>query len=64
MLKTLPVIARELGVPYTTLRDCALRGEFPIIKFGRAWKADQADIDRWIEQAKERPIGPRGPEAR
>lgn len=57
-LASLPTIAREIGVPYQSLRDCAKRGEFPIVKIGRAWKVDRADIDHWIAANKQRPVQP------
>lgn len=46
--------ARELGVPYTTIHDVALRGEFPIIRIGRAIYLERDDGDRFIEAQKER----------
>lgn len=46
--------ARELGVPYTSLRDAVLRGELPVVKMGRAWYLDRRDMARFVESKKER----------
>ena len=40
--------ARETGLPYTTLRDAAFRKELPVVKIGRAWYFDRADLRRFI----------------
>ena len=45
--------ARELGIPYTSLRDLAFRGQIPVVKIGSAWYFDRRDLDRFIQQAKE-----------
>lgn len=48
--------ARYLGVPYTSLRDWALRGHMPIVRVPgcrRLW-FDRRDLDRAIEAWKER----------
>ena len=48
--------AAYLGVPYTSLRDWALRGHVPIVRppdCRRLW-FDRRDLDRLIEQWKER----------
>lgn len=48
--------ARYLGVPYTSLRDWALRGHVPIVRVPdcrRLW-FDRRDLDRLIEAWKER----------
>jgi excisionase family DNA binding protein len=45
--------AREKGIPYTTLRDRALRGELPVVRLGRAYYFDREDLDRFIERSKE-----------
>ena len=44
--------ARELGIPYTSLRDITFRGDIPVIKLGRAWYYDRRDLDRFIERSK------------
>jgi hypothetical protein len=48
--------AKYLGVPYTSLRDWALRGHVPIVRVPdcrRLW-FDRRDLDRCIEAWKER----------
>ena len=47
--------ARYLGVPYTSLRDWALRGHLPIVRVPdcrRLW-FDKRDLDRAIDTWKE-----------
>jgi excisionase family DNA binding protein len=46
--------AREMGIPYTTLRDLAFRGELPVVRFGRAWYFDRRDLARLVATAKDR----------
>ena len=45
--------ARQYGVPYTTLRDLALRGQIPVVRLGKAWYFDRRDLARFIERTKE-----------
>lgn len=48
--------AKYLGVPYTSLRDWALRGHLPIVRVPdcrRLW-FDRRDLDRAVESWKER----------
>jgi len=45
--------AEVIGVPYTSVRDAGIRGEFPLVRIGRALYAECRDIDRWIETRKE-----------
>jgi excisionase family DNA binding protein len=40
--------AREVGLPYTSLRDVAHRGEIPVVFVGRAWYFRRADLMRWV----------------
>lgn len=40
------------GIPYGSLRDLAHRGELAVVRVGRAWYFDRADIDRWIDTNK------------
>ncbi len=42
------------GIPYGSLRDLAHRGEIPVVRVGRAWYFERADLDQWIEKRKER----------
>ena len=46
--------AAETGIAYTTLRDLVFRGELPVLKIGRAWYLDRADLARFIDSHKER----------
>ena len=48
------VAAAETGIPYTSLRDLAFRGEIPVIKVGKAWYFDRRDLENWIATRKER----------
>jgi predicted site-specific integrase-resolvase len=45
-----------LGVPYTTLRDWALRGHLPVIRAPQSRRMwfDRKDLDRIVDQWKER----------
>ena len=45
-------IAKEYGVPYTTIRDAHFRGDLPVVRIGRAWYIDYRDMDRFLERAK------------
>lgn len=48
--------AQYLGVPYTSLRDWALRGDIPLVRVPncrRLW-FDKRDLDRAIDAWKER----------
>jgi excisionase family DNA binding protein len=50
--------AKYLGVPYTSLRDWALRGHVPIVRVPdcrRLW-FDRRDLDQAIESWKERAV--------
>lgn len=50
--------ARYLGVPYTSLRDWALRGDIPLVRVPncrRLW-FDRRDLDRVIDAWKERAV--------
>jgi excisionase family DNA binding protein len=42
--------AEELGLPYTTLRQLAFQGEFPVVKIGRAWYLCRLDIEAYISR--------------
>jgi excisionase family DNA binding protein len=53
-LEPAKAVARRTGIPYGSLRDLAHRGEIAVIRVGRAWYFERADIDRWIETRKER----------
>jgi excisionase family DNA binding protein len=45
--------ALETGIPYTTLRDLAFNGKIPVVKIGRAWYFDRADLRNFSERSKE-----------
>ena len=53
-LTKLKAAAREDGVPYTSYRDAGLRGEFPIVRIGKALYIETRDRDSWIESRKVR----------
>ena len=40
--------AAETGIPYTSLRDLAFRGEIPVLKVGKAWYFERRDLENWI----------------
>jgi excisionase family DNA binding protein len=46
--------AAETGIPYTSLRDLAFRGEIPVVKVGKAWYFERRDLENWITTHKER----------
>lgn len=48
------VAAIESGIPYTTLRDLAFRGELHVVRIGRAWYFERRELDVWITSHKER----------
>jgi hypothetical protein len=57
-LTPLKAWAKEMGIPYTSVRDAHLRGEIPIVKLGggdrhRHWYVDRADGERWLMARKE-----------
>jgi excisionase family DNA binding protein len=45
--------ARLLGLPYSTLRDVAQRGEIPVVLVGRSWYYRRADLLRWVSSRAE-----------
>jgi hypothetical protein len=51
-LSTIKNKADQIGVPYTSMREAGLRGEFPIVRIGRALYVENRDVDRWIETRK------------
>lgn len=46
--------ADYLGLPYTSLRDAAFRGELPVVKVGSRWYFDLRDLEQYILSHKER----------
>ena len=47
-------ISEVLGTPYTSLRTCAAKGEFSIIRIGRLQYVEWSEIDAWLERKRER----------
>ena len=45
--------AEETGIPYTSIRDLAFRGELAVVKVGRAWYFRRTDLARWIDSRAE-----------
>lgn len=51
--------AREIGIPYGSLRDAHFRGQLAIVRLGRqtryaAWYVERGELNRWIESRTER----------
>lgn len=46
--------ARSLGLPYTTMRDAAMRHELAFLRIGRALYVENAAVERWIASCQER----------
>jgi hypothetical protein len=42
--------ARESGFCYSTLRDAHLRGELAVIRVGRSWYIEIAELARFMER--------------
>ncbi len=53
-LLTVKRAAEAAGIPYTSARDMALRGEFPLVRIGRRLYTFHDAIDRWIDAHVER----------
>ena len=49
--------ARESGYAYSTLRDAHFRGELAIVRLGRAWYVELAELQRFTESHTERLAG-------
>ncbi len=45
--------AAYAGLSYWTIREVALRGNFPIVRVGRRVLIDRKDLDAWLEASKE-----------
>jgi len=45
--------AAYTGLSYWTIREVALRGNFPIVRVGRRVLIDRKDLDAWLEASKE-----------
>jgi excisionase family DNA binding protein len=51
-LMTLVEVADHLRIGKRTAYGWAKDGMLPAFKIGQAWRFDRADIDRWVEQQK------------
>jgi hypothetical protein len=49
--------AEGSGFSYSSLRDAHFRGELAVIKLGRAWYIELAELARFIESHTERMAG-------
>lgn len=45
--------AEYLGLPYTSLREAAFRGEVLVVKVGSRWYFDVRDLEQFIVAHKE-----------
>lgn len=45
-----PVVARTVGIAYTSLRDAVFRGELPVVKIGRAWYFEEEAVRGWVRR--------------
>ena len=52
-----PEVARRLALSRCTVYVAIQRGELPCIRFGRAVRVLEADLDTWIEQHRQAPSG-------
>lgn len=48
--------AIRLGVTERTIFSMVDRGELPAVRFGRSVRVDPADLRRFIDKAKRRPV--------
>jgi len=46
--------AEYMGLPYTSLRDAAFRGELLVVKVASRWYFDTRDLENFIQSHKER----------
>lgn len=51
-LLSLKEAAEMLGIHYTTMRQYARRGKFPVIRIGRLLKIEAKDIEEYIKKNK------------
>jgi hypothetical protein len=45
--------AEESGFAYTTLRDAHFRGELAVVRVGRSWYIEVAELARFVERQRE-----------
>jgi hypothetical protein len=43
---------KQYGLPYSTLRALAFRGEIPVVRLGTAWYFERRDLARFIARSK------------
>jgi predicted DNA-binding transcriptional regulator AlpA len=49
-----PEVVRQYGIALGTLRDVVFRGELAVIRIGRAWFFERVDVDKFIEERKQK----------
>jgi len=49
--------AETSGFPYTSLRDAHFRGDLAIIRLGRSWYIELAELARFVERNTQRMAG-------
>jgi excisionase family DNA binding protein len=50
LLISLAEASRRLDIPERTLRDLAVRREFPAQKIGRRWRVSVPALDAWLQR--------------
>lgn len=49
--------SKQLGIPYSSLRDAHHRGEIAVVRIGsgsnRAWYFETSELERWVESRRE-----------
>ena len=53
-LLTIKEVAKELGLSVGTVRNYIRRGMIPVVKFHRATRIDEKDLEEFIEARKRR----------
>jgi hypothetical protein len=48
-LRLLKYASKEMGIPYTTMRDAHMRGELAVVRVGRAWYVTEDELRRFVE---------------
>ena len=46
-------LARQAGIPYTSLRDLVTSGQLPVVKIGARWYFTADDWNRFVERQRE-----------
>jgi hypothetical protein len=47
-------LARQAGIPYTSLRDLVTSGQLPVVKIGARWYFTADDWNIFVQQQRER----------